>query len=259
VDERETFDALHSFASIARELAGQDSMSNTTQRIVDLAVKVLGCDAAVLTRLAGSKLVFEAGSDPALTQIVDQIAASTGNSLSLQACRQGITVVCEDLVDEPRWAEATMRSLNETAIRSALAFHLQLEERDLGALTFYSETPYYFTPAMRDLGGVYADHAAIALSFAQEHEQVANLTTALTTNREIGTAVGIVMNRFSLGASDAFDLLRITSQHANRKLHDIARDIVSSGDVGPIASAARNTASVSAGRGGTTPKEGLTN
>jgi GAF domain-containing protein len=249
VDKRETFDALHSFASIARELAGQDSMASTTQRIVDLAVKVLGCDAAVLTRLAGSRLVFEAGSDPALTRIVDQITAATGNSLSLQACQQRITVICDDLAHEPRWAEAGVRSLKETAIRSALAFHLQLEERDLGALTFYSETPFYFTPAIRDLGGVYADHAAVALSFAQEHEQVANLTTALTTNREIGTAIGIVMNSFSLGETDAFDLLRITSQHANRKLHDIAHDIVTSGDVAPIASAARKSTSTSPARG----------
>ncbi|HKX15415.1 MAG TPA: ATP-binding protein [Propionibacteriaceae bacterium] len=58
---------------------------------------------------------------------------------------------------------------------------------------------------------------------------VGQLQQALQTNRTIGTAMGIVMASYELDANRAFKVLVRTSQQTNRKLHDIATDVVSTG------------------------------
>jgi AmiR/NasT family two-component response regulator len=53
----------------------------------------------------------------------------------------------------------------------------------------------------------------------------------LKTSREIGIAMGILMNASKLTRDQAFDLLRIASQHTHRKLSEIAADIAETGQL----------------------------
>jgi signal transduction histidine kinase/DNA-binding response OmpR family regulator len=55
---------------------------------------------------------------------------------------------------------------------------------------------------------------------------VGQLRQALQTNRTTGTAVGIMMARYELDSERAFKVLVRTSQQSNRKLHDIAAEVV---------------------------------
>lgn len=230
MDEDVTFDALHSFASIARELAAQPALTPVSQRIVDLAVKVVGCDAALLSRLSGTKLLIEAGTNPEISAAVEAIARTTHEGLTIEVVRKKTTVLCNDLEHDTRWAIAGPRGISETPIRSLVGFHLELDNQSLGALTLYSNEAEFFTAPLVELASVYADHAAIALGMAAEHAQVVNLTTALESNRNIGTAMGIVMVQYGVEQAVAFDLLRIASQRANRKLRTLADEIVAGGD-----------------------------
>jgi GAF domain-containing protein len=234
VDEQVTFDALHSFASIARELATQPAGRPTVQRVADLAVKVVGCDAAVVGRYGNGRLTIVAATDDQLGGVVERIARSTGSGLSLQVGRQHATVVANDLAHEDRWREALEVGLTETYVRSAVGFHLALDSQDLGTLTLYSRQPNFFTSALVELASVYADHAAIALGLAREHEHVENLTTALETSREIGAAIGIVMHEYGIDDAAAFDVLRVASQRSNRKLRELAEEIVSGGNAAVV-------------------------
>jgi curved DNA-binding protein CbpA len=56
--------------------------------------------------------------------------------------------------------------------------------------------------------------------------QVSQLTFARDSNRRIGMAMGIVMGQRHVDEEDAFDVLRRTSQNTNRKLRDIAEDVI---------------------------------
>lgn len=60
-------------------------------------------------------------------------------------------------------------------------------------------------------------------------QQVSHLKAALATNRRIGIAIGIVMSQFRIGEDDAFITLRHVSQNTNRKLRDVAEDVIYSG------------------------------
>lgn len=75
------------------------------------------------------------------------------------------------------------------------------------------------------------DRAQLARALAAERERTVNLQIALASSRQIGMAIGIVIERSGCTADDAFATLRRESQDANRKLRDIAGDIVLTGEV----------------------------
>lgn len=69
-------------------------------------------------------------------------------------------------------------------------------------------------------------------------ERIYNLEQALKARTVIGQAQGILMERHRLTAAQAFDRLRVTSEHLNRKLRDVAADLVHTGEeaapMGPL-------------------------
>ncbi len=66
-------------------------------------------------------------------------------------------------------------------------------------------------------------------ALAQAERRAANLEVALASNRQIGTAIGILMQRHKISETQGLDLLRRSSQAANRKLRDIADTVVLTG------------------------------
>ena len=56
-----------------------------------------------------------------------------------------------------------------------------------------------------------------------------NLVRALESNREIGVAMGILMQRHQVSREVAFDLLRTASQDTNRKLSVVASEVADTG------------------------------
>lgn len=62
-----------------------------------------------------------------------------------------------------------------------------------------------------------------------DRNEIANLEIALSTARRIGAALGIIMTSYKVTEEQAFATLRIASQHTNRKLRDVAEDVVYTG------------------------------
>lgn len=66
------------------------------------------------------------------------------------------------------------------------------------------------------------------LASATRHAE--HLQVALGTNRRIGMAMGILMERHRITEEQAFDRLRMHSQRGNTKLRELADRIVHTGD-----------------------------
>lgn len=63
------------------------------------------------------------------------------------------------------------------------------------------------------------------------HTQIGNLKIALESSREIGAAIGILMNRCQVSYQQGFDILREASQRTHRKLREVAADLVYTGSL----------------------------
>ncbi|WP_295696820.1 ANTAR domain-containing protein [Lapillicoccus sp.] len=71
----------------------------------------------------------------------------------------------------------------------------------------------------------------LLLTLERLDEQVRSLQAALLSNRRIGVAVGIVMNELRITESAAFEALRRFSMDSNRKLRDVAEDVIDTGEL----------------------------
>ncbi len=56
---------------------------------------------------------------------------------------------------------------------------------------------------------------------------------ALGSNREIGMAMGVLMARRHVTRDEAFAMLRRSSQDSNRKVTEVAADVVDTGELPP--------------------------
>jgi hypothetical protein len=62
-------------------------------------------------------------------------------------------------------------------------------------------------------------------------DHIANLQAALRSSRQIGAAIGILMATYRVNEERAFAILKMASQDSNRKVHDLADEVVRTGDV----------------------------
>jgi len=85
-----------------------------------------------------------------------------------------------------------------------------------------------------DLAQSRGDLAQSQVDLAVANELAVNLQEALQASREIGMAMGIVMERHKLTSEQAFDQLRGASSRRNVKLRDVAGEILFTGEL-PVA------------------------
>jgi GAF domain-containing protein len=145
----------------------------------------------------------------------------------LEALREHVTVVIDDLEADDRWPAYRAAAL-PLGVRAMISFRLFVQQDSMGALDFYSSTPHAFGRRARALGQVFASHAAVAMKAAIAE---VGLHAALESRDVIGQAKGILMARDGVTAAVAFDRLRTASQRRNVPLRALAADVAETGDL----------------------------
>lgn len=219
------------FSTLAAELKQLHGTSAVLQRIAQRATEVASCPWAAIARATDRRPVVAATSDPAVAQLIEEIQATAGGGPTWHAVLHGEGVYVADLAEDHRWPEHLRELLAHTPVRSIAAFPLQLSEQRLGALTLYGDRSHAFPDQVLEAASVYAEHAAIALEMDRTEMRADNLEIALRTSREIGIAIGILVERHRLSPEQAFDMLRAASQRSHRKLRDIAAELTFTGEI----------------------------
>lgn len=97
-------------------------------------------------------------------------------------------------------------------------------------LRLRSMTPDPFGPADIETAGALALVTAVALDTVTERS---GLRRAVEARRDVGVAIGMLVERFTLRPEAAFDVLRRYSQASNVKMRDLARRLVETGELPP--------------------------
>jgi GAF domain-containing protein len=222
-----------SFGALARELATKPTLAATLQAIVEhAATNVPGAEHAAITIKRGKERYQTVASTGQLPLDVDAIQYRTNEGPCLQALELHHVFRSDELATDPRWPVFGREAAATTEVVSMMSHRLFLEDANtIGALNLYSPRPAAFSEleltALDDL----ATHCAIALASAAEREQNQHLRAAVQSNRDIGVAIGILMATKRVTQQQAFDALRIASQHTHRKLHQVALDVVETGEL----------------------------
>jgi hypothetical protein len=218
------------YAEIGRELARPAGRADALAAVTRVAVEwVPGAEWASITEGRNGRFATVAATDEA-ARAVDEIQYELRTGPCVDAILKDVTFRTGDLVGDGRWPEFGRRANQARRLRSMLSFRLYLEDDDrIAGLNLYSTRTDAFDDGAESVGTLVAAHGALAITAAGAREQVAGLERALHTNREIGTAMGVLMATYKITREEAFALLRIASQNTNRKLIDIAVDVTDTG------------------------------
>ncbi len=214
-------------AELARHLAVPLGVDDVLDRVTRTVLDLLpGADVAgfLLFTSAGKFETKAATSD--LMYTIDRLQIEHGEGPCIEAAVDELIVRTDDFTDEQRWPHYSADVL-KLGVRSALSFKLYTSQRNAGALNIFGFAPNAFTPEDEGVGSVLAAHAAVAILASRQGEQ---LQSALSSRDLIGQAKGIIMERFTVDAVRAFELLRELSQTENVKLVDIAKRVIDTKD-----------------------------
>jgi len=196
------------------------------RELIDNGVRhVVGSQYAGITLAESNGAVTNVVATHRYPMLLDAIQNEYKEGPCLEAAWQHHIMHVADLNIEQRWPRYQQYALAETPIRSILSYELFVDGGAMGALNFYADNPHVFSDDSVELGGVFANHIALAWSMMRRHDQ---FRSALASRDIIGQAKGVIMERFNLDAVEAFDLLTRLSQQSNTKLIDIARALVES-------------------------------
>jgi hypothetical protein len=222
-----TADLSEIMGRVARTLQQQQGdVAATLEAISAAAVaNVPGADGCSISYIVARRRVEPRAWTGDRFRDIDQLQSRVQQGPCLDAVWKHRTVRIDDMTTDRRWPRFAPEAAKLGAA-SSLSFQLFVVGDNLGALNLYSGSPYAFCAESEDVGLVFASHAAVALIGARQQE---HLRTAVRSRDLLGQAKGILMERYKLTADQAFDLLARVSQHTNRKMVDLARELTETG------------------------------
>jgi GAF domain-containing protein len=218
-----------SLAALSRFFVGDGTLQETLSRVAHHAEEAVPASAmAGITMLVEGRARTAVFTDDEAPEI-DATQYETGVGPCLDAFRHKQVFVIHDTTKDDRWGP-----FNEAAaahgVRSTLSIPLIANHEGVGALNFYAREPDAFSERDVDVASQFGAQAAIVLANAQAywdaHQLSQNLATAMQSRAVIEQAKGILMGVQRCSADEAFEILVRASQRENRKLREIASDLV---------------------------------
>jgi len=230
MDELDTDPFRDALASLSRFFVGDASVEETLDALAHTAVAALpGADFAGMSLWRDGELGTWAFTDPE-SPTIDRVQYETGHGPCLDALRYGEVLIVDDSEeDDPRWPRFEDECTRH-GVRSTLSLPLVVKDEAIGGLNLYARVPKAFPLDEVRRARVFATSAAaVAYNSLRYHEAVAlsdGLTEAMASRATIEQAKGILMARSGIDADAAFQVLVRASQRENRRLRDIAGELV---------------------------------
>jgi GAF domain-containing protein len=219
--------------SYVPELTGLLLSEATVAGLLDVIVNVAasavdGVDGASVSLLVSSGGQFEtSNASSELVREIDEAQYEEREGPCVEAINTGEETTFS--AGDDHWPVFAERAI-QAGVRSVWSLPLKVRERTTGALNLYALRGDAWSTPSRRVARDLAAQAAVVLANAAAlmNAELANehLRMAMDTRDMIGQAKGILMARQGLSGDQAFDVLRRASQRQNRKLRDVAMDVV---------------------------------
>ncbi|WP_170315528.1 GAF and ANTAR domain-containing protein [Nakamurella deserti] len=154
-----------------------------------------------------------------------------GQGPTVQTFEQRTTITSADLTTDIRWPKLGQMVV-ALPVRSVVCFPMGDPERPV-TLTLYAAQPSALDHLDADLLRLVLAHTGIALAALAQRTRAQNLQRAIRTNEPISVATGILMTLHGCTEADAMAVMTAASRAQNRKLSDIAAEVVLTGAMPP--------------------------
>ncbi len=224
----ELVESLNRFATV---LLSEETLSSVLSLVVHLTEQTIaGADGVSVTMILDGRYSTAAQSHDWVERI-DKLQYDAKDGPCLSAAEEKRIFRIDDVPTEDRWAEFC-REATDAGVKSVLSIPFIPLNEPIGSLNIYSFSRAAFDDVREQVANLLAQQAAIVLAnsqaFAGASELNGQLREALASRDVIGQAKGIIMERERVNADAAFDILKSLSQRSNRKLRDVAQEVVKS-------------------------------
>ena len=219
---------IRSLLELGRLSVTEHTLPEMLRRIVSIANDAIDRSAMVgLTLDVAGRASSAAFTDEDVPEI-DEVQNATGAGPCVEAARHGHVVTIPSTATDDRWMEFC-ESCVRRGVLSTLSVPIITKSTKRAALNFYARIPEAFVDGDIEIAAAFAERAAVAIEDAEAYwstRQLAEqLREALDSRVVIEQAKGLLMAGGRTGDA-AFQELRRRSQDTNRKLRDVASDIV---------------------------------
>jgi GAF domain-containing protein len=169
----------------------------------------------------------KAGTGPLVWEL-DDLQYSFREGPCYDALHADPVMIMESVEAEQRWPNYRPKAA-EKGLRSQFGLRLYTEDQTLGSLNLYSTSSEGVDRDALQLAELFATHAAIAVGRSRFEHQ---LQESVSSRQLIGTAVGIIMQRYQITEERAFQFLVRASTTSNIKLRLIAQEVLDTTNAG---------------------------
>ena len=224
VNEPGGVEATHlRIAELVQELHGRpdtDSDTVIAELAEHAAIEIPGAQYAGITITRNAKDIDTPAATHQWPVLLDKIQLRHREGPCLTAAWDEKTIHVADLETDDRFPLYRRDALAETPIRIDHGVPVVHRRRDdWRPQRLRRDNPTPSAAESRNIGLVFAAHSSVAWNSARRDEQ---FKQALSSRDTIGQAKGMIMERYSVDAVQAFELLRKLSQDSNVPLIKVA-------------------------------------
>jgi GAF domain-containing protein len=215
-------------ATVAELVLSDQDSDGPLRQLSDLCLELIPGSAGAGVVAADEKTWVYSQSDPVVAALHQQ-QMEAGDGPIAETMRYGEARRIDDAQAETRWPSLCQAMMAE-GLRSCLVLPLRTDRRPGAALAVYGRETDSFTGAGHDIALLFAAQGGVAVRNASVYRNcrqlVANLNVALESRAVIEQAKGILVGEYGYAPEVAFKRLSVMSQNSNRKVRDIAADLV---------------------------------
>jgi GAF domain-containing protein len=215
-------------AAMAELFLAEEDAGAPLSQLAELSLELIPGSAAAGVVLAGPHAWTYATSDASIASL-HQMQLDSGAGPVPEALRFGEARRIDDTAEDDRWP-AICSAMAADGLRSCLILPLRTDREPGGALAIYGTEPGCFSGAGHDVALLFAAQGGVAVRNAALYRNcrrlVQNLHLALESRAVIEQAKGILVAEHGYPPDEAFKRLSVLSQNTNRKVKDIAADLV---------------------------------
>jgi GAF domain-containing protein len=220
---------LEAVHGLAHATLNPHDLGDVLDRLTQHVTAVVGADGTGVMLADSEGSLGLAAASCRRTVELERYQDQAGSGPRHEAFLVDRTVVVDDLTEIGRWAHYRERAL-QLGFRSVVAVPLHAHGETIGVLDAYHGRPHRWS--QEDIGAceILAAMAAGYLSHARQmqasHRFAGQLQEALESRAIVERAKGLLMARVAVDADTAFQQLRQESMDTNRKVREIAHDLV---------------------------------
>ncbi|WP_432548370.1 ANTAR domain-containing protein [Kineococcus sp. SYSU DK004] len=225
----EVLDPQRAFAELGALVVGETPLSQVLARVAELTrACVPGADEVSVTLVEDGNARTTAFTGR-LAATLDERQYDGGFGPCLDAAQNGQTVRVDDTSGDETYPDFAAVAARQ-GVRSTVSVGMPMPQRTVGGINVYRFGDPPLDEDALHLLQTFAGYAAVAVAnhslYASAVSLSVNLQAAMQSRAVIEQAKGVLVASLRCTPEEAFQHLVRQSQHANRKLRDLATEVV---------------------------------